>query len=78
MMGRDEGMMEVEPYRQPWREKELKRAKKIAALDSKKEKGGTMTETSKNKDENRKRDSEQTLPWQAPVRWLGMNPLRQG
>lgn len=21
---------------------------------------------------------EQTLPWQAPVRWFGMNPLRQG
>lgn len=73
MMGRDEGMMEVEHCRQ-----ELKRAKKIEAFDSKEEKGGTMTETSKNKDQNRKRDREQTLPWQAPVRWLGMNPLRQG
>lgn len=31
MMGRDEGMMEVELCMQPWRKKELKQAKKIEA-----------------------------------------------
>lgn len=46
-------------------------------------KGGEGRDSDKNKSKDKNREEtvtprKQTLPWQAPVRWFGMNPLRQG
>lgn len=71
-MGRDEGMMEANT------EKE--------GVKTETTEGGLYTKKGKGRNSDRKRSQkqkkvrrrEQTLPWQAPVRWFGMNPLLQG
>lgn len=65
MMGRDEGMMESNTETEE---------KQDFAPKGKGE--GQRQEEKPEPEEETLRD--QTLPWQAPVRWFGMNPLLQG